>query len=79
MHQTEALVVQRRLQDLGQFERFRRMMHSKDYFILLGHTEHKFLSCLQVGKCVSQIYLVMSMDSRETGLRPGLAMHIGGR
>ncbi|GMH33972.1 hypothetical protein BSKO_01806 [Bryopsis sp. KO-2023] len=35
-------------QDLGQFEKFRRMLHLPRFIVLLGHTERKVLSTLQV-------------------------------
>ena len=34
--------------DLGQFERFRRVMHTQHFKTLLCHTEHRLLSSLQV-------------------------------
>ncbi|KAK9812596.1 hypothetical protein WJX72_000145 [[Myrmecia] bisecta] len=36
--------------DLGQFERFRRIMHTPHYCVLLGYTEHQLLSSLQVSE-----------------------------
>lgn len=36
--------------DLGQFERFRRVLYTKSYEPLLNHTEHKILSSLEVSE-----------------------------
>ena len=38
----------RRALDLGQFERFRRVMHSPPYDTLLNHEAADLTSCLQV-------------------------------
>ena len=35
-------------QDLGQFERFRRIFHTPYYIVLLNHTDRQVLSSLQV-------------------------------
>lgn len=41
--------LRRRSFDLGQFERFRRVMHTHPHSILLGHESSTVLSSLEVG------------------------------
>eukprot|EP00803_Ostreobium_quekettii_P010452 evm.model.scf_31.3 EVM.evm.TU.scf_31.3 scf_31:46305-51402(-) len=52
--------------DLGQFERFRRILHSPEYSILLDHTDRELLSTLQVSENVwKQRVWVMNRHRKE--------------
>lgn len=51
--------------DLGQFERFRRVLYTKTYETLLNHTEHKILSCLEISEDIWKARVFVSNSYRK--------------
>lgn len=68
--------------DLGQFERFRRVLHSPQYSVLLGHTDHKIISTLQVSDYIwkERVWVTNSFRNNEEGVFEfTMVQRLGGR
>lgn len=66
--------------DLGQFERFRRILHHSSFRVLLGHTDRRILSSLFVNEhCFKQrVWVVGARPGEEEIYEFTLVQRVGG-
>ena len=68
--------------DLGQFERFRRIFYTKCFTTLLNHSEHRFLSSLEVAEDVWKVRVLVINELRkgeENVYEFTMRQHLGGK
>ena len=65
----------RRSLDLGQFERFRRIMHTPYFSVLLSHTHSKLVSDLQVSTCLHSPPFCGSSRQLSSDKKPAASGH----
>lgn len=67
--------------DLGQFERFRRIMNTECYRILVNHTEYEICSGLEVSEGVwkSRVMVKNAWQKREAMFEFTMVRELGGR
>ena len=67
--------------DLGQFERFRRIMNTECFRILVNHTSFEFLSTLQVSEYVwkTRVSVSNSFTKRQAIFEFSMVREFGGR
>lgn len=67
--------------DLGQFERFRRIMNTECFRILVNHTSYEFLSSLQVSEyvCKTRVSVSNSFTKRQAIFEFSMVKEFGGR
>lgn len=67
--------------DLGQFERFRRLFYTSCYTTLLNHTEHEFLSSLEVDEGVwkSRVLVKNGYRKEENTYEFTMTQRFGGK